>query len=332
MRCAGSAGTGTAVPSPQTARLGVIMCNEFPGASRPPRVPSAGISTGVLRCVRFTLPLSAALMLSGCAGSGLELAALSTADPASGSAASSTTSSAIETGALPALGKSAAVSPADREGSSERAATPEIAKARKLRANGDLQGAMTALEKAAEGEPDSKPLLKERGLLALEMGQIGPAKNLLTKADDGGTPDWRIKSALGAAHAASGDQPAAQRAFSEALKLAPEHPSILNNLALSYALDGRHKEAEQLLRRAARSKAAAPKASQNLALLLGLNGNIEEARQVSEESLPKDLARSNISYLERLRSNGSRVSRVERRPAEDITPATATLNALENGN
>lgn len=83
---------------------------------------------------------------------------------------------------------------------------------------------MSALEAAAKSAPDDITMLRERGLLALEMGQISDAKALLTKADAASPPDWRIKSALDSAHAASGDQAAAQCEFAAALKLVPDTP------------------------------------------------------------------------------------------------------------
>lgn len=308
---------------------------------------TATLAVSALRSLRLALPLSVTLMLSACAGSGLELAALATADPASGDAASSPGSSgstssdrapgSIITGSLAPIDAQGAQVSRARTGSRsapdalKSAHAAAIEKARGLRANGDLAGAMSALEGAAKSDPDDLSLMRERGLLALELGDTAQARQLLEKADAAGPPDWRIKSALGSAYAASGDQPAAQRQFAAALELAPDHPSILNNLALSYALDGRHAQAEKLLRTAARSKAAAPNAKQNLALLLGLNGNLDEARRVSEAALPKDLATSNISYLERLKNEGARVSRARRGPAED-DGGTTRLGSLDRNN
>lgn len=304
---------------------------------------TATLAVTALRSLRLAIPLSATLMLSACAGSGLELAAIATADPASGDAASSTPSQtgvspgSMVTGALEPIEDTARVSRAAARGGADTASatdaapSPAIAKARGLRANGDLRGAMAVLDGAAKTQPDDAALLRERGLLALELGQIKDAKQLLTKANAAGPADWRIKSALGSAHAADGDQQAAQREFAAALRLAPDHPSILNNLALSYALDGRHDQAEKLLRTAARSKSAEARAKQNLALLLGLHGEIDEARQLSESSLPRDEAKSNISYLQRLKTDGAQVSRARRTPAE-ASVASSTATGPKDGN
>ncbi|MBL8565730.1 MAG: tetratricopeptide repeat protein [Hyphomicrobiaceae bacterium] len=269
------------------------------------------------------LVLTLATALGGCAGSGLDLPDLASA-PAESTTASS--GGAIETGSLPPV--SAKSDPATTDTADAGASLPPaIAKAREQRAAGDKLAAMETLEAAGKAAPDDRMISRERGLLALELGRIGEARKLLMAADDAKAPDWRLKSALGSAHAASGDQKAAQREFQAALKLAPDHPSILNNLALSYALEGRHGEAERLLRRAATNRADGDRAKQNLALILGLNGNIDEARKLSEASLPKPVAAANVSYLERLRSSGVKVSRVDR-DGDDVTAGATTIGAL----
>ncbi|MCB1521276.1 MAG: O-antigen ligase C-terminal domain-containing protein [Hyphomicrobiaceae bacterium] len=260
------------------------------------------------------------VILGGCAGSGLELPGMEA------SAQRSTSASEIETSALQAPSTVGSTSREAMPGTDTM--PPEIAAARAKRDAGDLEGAAGELERAKGSGASELAIVKERGFLALERGRIAEAKTLLRKADKSGEPDWRVKSALGSAHAASGDQTAAQRAFAAALELAPDHPSVLNNLALSYALDGRHDEAEKLLRRAATQKTAAMKTKQNLALILGLGGKLDEAREVSEATLPKDVARANISYLERLRS-GARVSRSESKKAGEPDAGSAILGALD---
>lgn len=192
----------------------------------------------------------------------------------------------------------------------KRATAAALAEARKLRDAGRKSEALARLDKAAAAVPGDKALDKERGLLALDVGQVKKSETLLRRALDPARPDWRVLSGLGAALSASGKQQDAQMQFAKALELAPDHPSILNNLALSYALDGKHEQAEKLLRRVAAQQAPTSISRQNLALLVGLKGNVDEARRVSESALPADAVRANISYLERLR-NGQRVSRVE---------------------
>ena len=150
---------------------------------------------------------------------------------------------------------------------------------RALRAKSEKQRALALLEQAASSDTGNKALLAEQGLPPSTSAKCR-RPSLLRKAIDAKSPDWRLHSGLGAAISAQGRQAEAQVDFGKALALAPDHPSVLNNLALSYALEGKHEEAERLLRRLAQG-AQQSQTRQNLALLLGLKGKIEEARKVS---------------------------------------------------
>lgn len=185
-----------------------------------------------------------------------------------------------------------------------------LADADRLRRSGDKNGAYALLEQAGALHPADRALLKERGLLAVDLGHIAQGKDLLARAIGAGAPDWRLHSALGAALAASGEQQAAQEQFAKALELAPDHPAVLNNLALSYALDGKREEAERLLRHASdhgSSATARAQAKQNLVLILGLSGRIDEARRVSEATLPAPQAKANMAYLRSL-ADGAKIA------------------------
>jgi Flp pilus assembly protein TadD len=175
-----------------------------------------------------------------------------------------------------------------------------LAHARALRANNAKPEALAVLDKAAAAKPGDRRLQLERGLLALELGDAAKAEKLLRQAHDPKTPDWRLHSALGAALASRGKQQDAQVEFAKALALAPDHPSVLNNLALSYALDGKAEEGERLLRKAARSAGRTPPVQENLALVLGLRGRYEEARSAGQAALPRAKADENVAYLREL--------------------------------
>jgi len=245
------------------------------------------------------VPVSFALLATGCAQPGLQTSAL----PLTGGEAS--TANGWQTSA-------------SRAGASPR---PEIAtlvrQARDLRSAGKKSEALSLLDQSADAGTDPV-LLKERGLLAVELGQIGRAKELLAKAQDSDGPDWHVNSALGAALSASGQQKEAQAEFAKALALSPENPAVLNNLALSYALDGKHDEAERLLRRASITTQSGPQSRQNLALILGLKGNIAEARKVTTAVLPPAAATANISYLESLKSKGTSLSQAEPQKSDPV--------------
>ena len=186
-----------------------------------------------------------------------------------------------------------------------------LAYARALRVSGAKPEALAVLDKAAASKPADRRLQLERGLLALELGHMAKAEKLLRQAHDANAPDWRLHSALGSALASGGRQPEAQAQFAKALALAPDHPTVLNNLALSYALDGKVAEAEKLLRKARPSPAQTPQVRQNLALIVGLRGRYEEARVLGEAALPAAKAGDNVAYLERLENAKSAANRAE---------------------
>ena len=178
------------------------------------------------------------------------------------------------------------------------AAANAIRQARALRTSGKKREALDLLDKTGGSDKDPA-LIGERGLLALELGQVDKAVDLLARSQNSARPDWRMQSAYGAALSAAGRQKEAQAEFSKALAAAPGQPSILNNLALSYALEGRHEDAEKTLRQAS-AQSGDPQARQNLALILGLNGKTGEARAITESVLPADKAKDNLAYFDTL--------------------------------
>jgi Flp pilus assembly protein TadD len=153
-----------------------------------------------------------------------------------------------------------------------------ISAARIMRRQGDRAGALALLDTSAPVAPDDARLLRDRGLLALELGAVSRARDHLKKAVANGSRDWQTRSALGTALAAAGDQKGAQREFAEALVEVPGNPVVLNNLALSMALEGRRGEAEQMLRQAAgQKKDADARVARNLALVSGISDRKRKA-------------------------------------------------------
>jgi Flp pilus assembly protein TadD len=215
--------------------------------------------------------------------------------------------------------------PADME------VTPAVAsairKARSLRTAGKKGEALELLDKTAGADKDIA-LIGERGLLALELGKVDKAVDLLGRAQNPKKPDWRLQSAYGAALSAAGRQKEAQDQFNKALAAAPGQPSILNNLALSYALDGRAAEAEKTLRQASASSSD-PQARQNLALILGLNGKAGEARAITEATLPPDTAKDNLAYFDRI--GRTRVSAADPSAAPPVRSASADKPIMQLG-
>jgi len=232
--------------------------------------------------------LTAAALLGACAGQ--------SSAPFTGPPAEQVSATAPKTAGQP--GDLAAAAAAHQTNPTDPDAA--LAHARALRANNAKPEALAVLDRAAATKPGDRRLHLERGLLALELGDAVTAEKLLRQAHDPKAPDWRLHSALGAALASRGKQQEAQLQLAKALALAPDQPSVLNNLALSYALDGKVAEAEQLLRKAQRSAGRTSQMQENLALVLGLRGRYEEARSAGQAALPLAKAEQNVAYLREL--------------------------------
>ena len=111
-----------------------------------------------------------------------------------------------------------------------------IGYARALRATEQRAQAVAVLEQASIRNPNEMPLLGAYGRALADAGQYQQALDALGKAHTPDNPDWRILNAQGAVLDGSGRHADAQRHYTAALKIVPEEPSILSNLALSYVL------------------------------------------------------------------------------------------------
>ncbi len=122
---------------------------------------------------------------------------------------------------------------------------------------------------------------------------IQPLKDAETLAPK----DWRPVSLMGVALEQTQRPDEALVAYNQALKLSPNNPAVLSNLALFYATRGDAAQAETLLRLAAAQPASTAKERQNLALVLGLEGKTAEAEHLMRQDLPPEVADANLAYF-----------------------------------
>lgn len=177
---------------------------------------------------------------------------------------------------------------------------PALNYAKNLKAMGEKQKALAVLQQASMFHSNDRELAGEYGRLALDLDQVGAANQLLAIADDPTKPDWRIVSARGTVLAKQGKYADAIPFYERALTLAPNNPSVMNNLAMAYAMMGDPKKAEEILRQATTTEGASPKIKENLALVLGLQGRYDESRSVAAGVLNSDAASANAEYLKQM--------------------------------
>lgn len=166
-----------------------------------------------------------------------------------------------------------------------------------LRLNGQNGQAVAVLRRAVIAHKSDREVASAYGKALASNGQFKEALTVIRNANPPANPDWRLLSAEGALLDQIGDNVAARVKYQEALKIAPDEPSVLSNMALSHVLTNDLVRAEQILRRAAASPNANSKVRQNLALVLGLQGKFQEAQAVANNELSREQAEANMAYL-----------------------------------
>jgi Flp pilus assembly protein TadD len=167
---------------------------------------------------------------------------------------------------------------------------------------GQKDDQMGVLKTLANRNPNDGALQAKIGKQLLSAGRSGEAIEILSRASEGSSADWKVFSALGSAYDQQGNRPQAREAYQSALRMNPNALAVQNNLAMSFALEGKLPEAEKLLRRAVASPDASsqPRIKQNLALVVGLQGRFDEARKIASEDLPPEQVDENLAYLQQM--------------------------------
>jgi Flp pilus assembly protein TadD len=177
---------------------------------------------------------------------------------------------------------------------------PALNYAKDLKALGEKDKAFAVLQQASLLHGNDPELAGEYGRLALEMEQVGVANQMLTIADNPEKPDWRVISARGTVLAKQSKYSDAIPFYERALALAPNNPSVMNNLAMAYAMTGDAQKAEGILRQALSAPGATPKVRENLALVLGLQGRYDESKSIASGVMTSDTASANADYLKQM--------------------------------
>jgi Flp pilus assembly protein TadD len=255
-----------------------------------PSTPLAALK----RLIRVALAGSAsATLLAACAGSPLPSLAGADAGLMTAPEAAETRPEPTAKGSIEHWARAYAKNP--------RSAEAALNYARRLRALGDKQQALVVLRQAAFLHAGHRAILSEFGRLALELEQVELAQKLLEEADDPATAaDWRTISARGTVLAKQGKYREAIPHYERALALAPNQPSILNNLALALAMEGKAEQAEGLLKQAAAHGGHEARVNHNLALVLSLQGKYEEAKLLGSRQLAAEAVTANVDYVKRM--------------------------------
>ncbi|HYC24441.1 MAG TPA: tetratricopeptide repeat protein [Roseiarcus sp.] len=172
--------------------------------------------------------------------------------------------------------------------------------ARALRALTRYSEAVAVMQTAAVKAPKDFDVLGAYGKALADAGQLQQAADVLSRSYAPETPNWSNMSAQGAVADQLGDHTQAQEFYRNALKIAPNEPTILSNLGLSYALTKQLPRAEATLRQAVAQPGGDRRVRDNLALVLSLEGKFAEAQQVSEADMSPAAAAANVAAIRQM--------------------------------
>lgn len=146
----------------------------------------------------------------------------------------------------------------------------QIAKAKALRLQGDVDDAAKAYAQLMLVAPDNPALLGEYGKAMAQQGHSQAAVTLLVRAIQLQPGDWTYYSALGVSYDQLGKRKEAREAYDRALALKPGEASVLNNYAMSRMLAGDYAGARKMFEQIQAAGSNDPKVAANLAKLAAL--------------------------------------------------------------
>ena len=169
--------------------------------------------------------------------------------------------------------------------------------AQALREMGQYDQAAATAQGLLLSQPNNIEAMLEVGRAHIARGQGFYSIAALEQARDQAPRDWRPLSLLGVAYQQVKRDDDAREAWNAGLRLSPENPEILTNVAMALTEKGDAANGETFLRRAVAQPGATPKMRLNLALVLGLQGKTDEAERIIRRDLPPEQADRNLAWL-----------------------------------
>src|SRR5215469_9968582 len=146
-----------------------------------------------------------------------------------------------------------------------------VRQAQLARQAGRYDDAIRTLSQLMLVASDDPRVVGEYGKTLVEKGHPQEAIDFLTRATELQPKDWTLFSALGVGYDEAGQQDLARQAYTHAMALKPNEPSVLNNYALSRMLANDPVMARQLMASAASAGGATdPKIARNIVLVNSL--------------------------------------------------------------
>ena len=155
---------------------------------------------------------------------------------------------------------------------------------RLARASGQMTIAAEAYERLGRIDPEDAVPMVQAARMRLAAGNVEAAEGLARTAvsrDEGNVEAWQ---ALGRAQLGSGNLAGAIRSLEQARTLEPSHGWVLNNLGFAYLRASRNPEALEVLERAAELLPEAAVVQNNLGVARERTGDLDGAREAYARS------------------------------------------------
>jgi len=175
--------------------------------------------------------------------------------------------------------------------------------------------------------PDNTDVLLAAARAHIEGGNGFYAIDLLKRLNGLKSNDWQAWSLLGVAYDQTKRPDDALAAWQTALKLSPNNPAVLTNMAMAHVAVGDFAGAEPMLRTAVAQKDVTFQERQDLALVLGLEGKMPEAEKLLRQDLPPEVAEADLAWLQ-----NSLQSHAAATPGTAIPVATTPVTASPSRN
>ncbi len=192
------------------------------------------------------------------------------------------------------------------------------------RALGHYDDAASTAHSVLLFQPDNTDVLMAAARAHIEGGNGFYAIDLLKRVNTLTSGNWEAWSLLGVAYDQTKRPDEAQSAWQAALKLSPNNPAVLTNMAMARVSAGDLAGAEPLLRTAVAQKETTLQERQDLALVLGLENKMPEAERLLRADLPPETVEANLAWLQqRVKGQAVQTQAVQAEPAPVATPVAA---------
>lgn len=175
-----------------------------------------------------------------------------------------------------------------------------------LRRMGEYKAAVIMYDDVISKQPEPLEAYEGKALALMAQGDTEAAARILQQVLTKDRARWRTLNALGILFASKPMFSEANTYMNEALRVSPNNPSVMNNMALISAMQHQYPAAIETLKQAASASTEEKQREQidmNRALIHGISGELQEAENVASKYLKGGALQNNLGLYAYLSDN-----------------------------